>query len=432
MSTPDQPSTPPLTRRQLRELRNTASTPIITPEQAQADAEMSDAAAEEAAEAAAAHEAEVAPERTPIALDDLSDLDPDARPVTRRQARLLEKLRTGTLEVIPTDTGDVLTSETEADAEPDVADAAPQAVAEDEAPEDAADVVDAEDIEHLEEPAAADEPAVDEPADEAEAEPLHEAADEDAHVIDDQEPTNAADDEDAHVLDDEEPAAHGDESAAHGDEPAEHEVLAAEERSQDDAPAEADADEPADDAAAEPAEREETDAHDEEQEPARVVAPDLGAQLLEDGAAHVEMPPSFDHLLTRGGSGSASAPNALILSQTPDTGSLSVPILGTGELIITGSYQLPDTFGSTGAAPGVSDGKDADAALMDGELPPASSPTPIAASAAISTIKSADDIIRPPAPEKGSRLMMTLAICAGALGLAIATVLVLILVNGSF
>lgn len=405
MSTPDQPSTPPLTRRQLRELRNTASTPIITPEQAQADAEMSDAAAEEAAEAAAAHEAEVAPERTPIALDDLADLDPDARPVTRRQARLLEKLRTGTVEVIPTDTGDVPTSETEAD---DV----------DEAPEDAPDVVDAEDIEHLEEPAAADEPAVDEPADEIEAEPLHGAVDEDAHDVDD---------EDAHDVDDEEPAAHGDVTAADGDEPADHDVLAEEERAHD----EADADEPADDAA-EPAERKETEARDEEQEPARVVAPDLGAQLLEDGAAHVELPPSFDHLLTRGGNGSASAPNALILSQTPDTGSLSVPILGTGELIITGSYQLPDTFGSTGAAPGVSDGKDADAALMDGELPPASSPTPIAASAAISTIKSAEDIIRPPAPEKGSRLMMTLAICAGALGLAIATVLVLILVNGSF
>jgi len=124
-------------------------------------------------------------------------------------------------------------------------------------------------------------------------------------------------------------------------------------------------------------------------------------------------------------------PNALILSQTPETGSLSVPILGTGELIITGSYALPESFGSTGTSPG-SDGKDADAALMDGELPPASSPTPIAASAAISTIKSADEIIRPPAPEKGSRLIMTLAICAGALGLALATVLIFTVVNGVF
>ena len=35
MSTPDQPDTPQLTRRQLRELRNTASNPIITPEEAE-------------------------------------------------------------------------------------------------------------------------------------------------------------------------------------------------------------------------------------------------------------------------------------------------------------------------------------------------------------------------------------------------------------
>ena len=39
MSTPDQPDTPQLTRRQLRELRNTASNPIITPEEAEAAAD---------------------------------------------------------------------------------------------------------------------------------------------------------------------------------------------------------------------------------------------------------------------------------------------------------------------------------------------------------------------------------------------------------
>ena len=58
---------------------------------------------------------------------------------------------------------------------------------------------------------------------------------------------------------------------------------------------------------AEPSSSNPPQADEEEQEPARVVAPDLGAQLLEDGAAHVDLPPSFDHLLTRGGSGSASA-----------------------------------------------------------------------------------------------------------------------------
>lgn len=404
MSTPDQPSTPPLTRRQLRELRNTASTPIITPEQAQADAEMSDAAAEEAAEAAAAHEAEVAPERTPIALDDLSDLDPDAQPVTRRQARLLEKLRTGTLDVVPADTGEVESTEPEEELEP--AAATEDAGDAEEAEGHPADAGESEVDEPVEEPVAADEPADGEAVDDA--------------VEQVEEEPQGSDSEPG--LETETPA-HDDApetgtGSPEGEEPVEAQVDTDAEDSVESEP--------------DGAQQERSAADEEEKEPARVVAPDLGAQLLEDGAAHVDLPPSFDHLLTRGGSGSASAPNALILSQTPDTGSLSVPILGTGELIITGSYQLPDTFGSTGAAPGVSDGKDADAALMDGELPAASSPTPIAASAAISTIKSADEIIRPPAPEKGSRLMMTLAICAGALGLAIATVLVLILVNGNF
>ncbi|MFI8632116.1 hypothetical protein ACIGEP_05935 [Microbacterium sp. NPDC077663] len=385
MSTPDQPSTPPLTRRQLRELRNTASTPIITPEQAQADAEMSDAAAEEAAEAAAAHEAEVAPERTPVALDDLSDLDPDAQPVTRRQARLLEKLRTGTVDVVAVDTDGIPTPESE---EAEAAVAADEPIDADEVDDEQGDTPDAVGTADVD-PAAEEEPA---------------AVEDGAVIVEDESPAEAEAEDSAVAAD----------SAT-----MEHEGPEAHEESE----------EP--EAQGEP-EPEEPEAHEEEDEPARVVAPDLGAQLLEDGAAHVDLPPSFDHLLTRGGSGSASAPNALILSQTPDTGSLSVPMLGTGELIITGSYQLPDTFGSTGAAPGVSDGKDADAALIDGELPPASSPTPIAASSAISTIKSADEIIRPPAPEKGSRLVMTLAILAGALGLALATALVLTLVNGNF
>lgn len=348
MSTPDQPSTPPLTRRQLRELRNTASTPIITPEEAQADAEASDATAREAA--AAEREAEAAPDHTPAPLDDHVEPHPDERPLSRRQARQLATSRTGAFEVIPEEpsTGDVETPD--ADVEP---------------------------------------PAEETPAEE-----------------DDQASTPPAEDADDAPAED---AAAGEESIE-VDHPADAEDPVPSDEHDDVVHPEAEADD----------------------RPARVVAPDLGAQLLEQGAAPVDLPPSFDHLLTRGGSGTASAPNALILSQTPETGALSVPILGTGELIITGSYALPDTFGSTGTAPGASDGKDADAALIDGELPPASSPTPIAASAAISTIKSADEIIRPPAPEKGSRLMMTLAICAGVLGLAVATVLILILTNGTF
>lgn len=374
MSTPDQPSTPPLTRRQLRELRNTASTPIITPEEAQADADASDAAAVEAALAEVEHESEVAPERTPAVLADDVDLDPDAHPVTRRQARHLAKLRTGTVDVVESApvTDEVSTSDA--------------AATEHETAEDETD--DGEPVDGI-------------PAD-GDHDDDHASADDAETPQEDAEGSTSVDESAEPVSDAPEHTVEPDADSA--------------EVPLDAAPADADA---------------EADEPTDAPEPARVVAPELGAQLLADGAAPVDVPPSFDHLLTRGGSGSSSAPNALILSQTPETGSLSVPILGTGELIITGSYALPESFGSTGTSPG-SDGKDADAALMDGELPPASSPTPIAASAAISTIKSADEIIRPPAPEKGSRLIMTLAICAGALGLALATVLIFTVVNGVF
>ncbi len=104
----------------------------------------------------------------------------------------------------------------------------------------------------------------------------------------------------------------------------------------------------------------------------------------------------------------------------------------TGEILITGTFALPDHYGSTGTVPGRADGKEADAVLVDGELPAASSPTPIAASAAISTIKSADEIIKPPAPERGSRLMVVLAITAGVLAVALAGVLILAITTGIF
>ena len=147
----------------------------------------------------------------------------------------------------------------------------------------------------------------------------------------------------------------------------------------------------------------------------------------------IELPASFDQLLTRGSAtvGSSATSNALILSQTPETGSITAPVTATGEVLITGMFNLPESLGSTGTAHGSSDGKDLDALLVDGELPPASSPTPIAASAAISTIKSDDDIINPPAPEKGSRLMLALGITAGALALALIGVLIVALVTGA-
>ncbi|MFB3979399.1 hypothetical protein [Microbacterium proteolyticum] len=168
--------------------------------------------------------------------------------------------------------------------------------------------------------------------------------------------------------------------------------------------------------------------------PVSTVNPALGSDLLKGQTPEISLPPSFDQLISRSAAatGSVSTPNALILSQTPAGVPLVGPVTSTGEVLITGTFELPEGLGSAGHAPGTTDGRDVDAVLLDGELPPASSPTPIAASAAISTVKQPGEIIRPPAPEKGSKLVIGLIITTGALAVAVAVALVLAFTTGVF
>ncbi len=353
MSTPEEP--PQLTRRQLRELRNTAANPIIPAAPATGDAPV-------VAPLPRAAEPVRLPEQptTPTGADAAGR----GRVLTRREVRQRERLRTASVPVITADVLAAHAAEGEAegapDATPHVAAAAPEV---------------AEATEHPD--AVAVEPET--PTGEAEAVTP--------------EPEASADEADADTITPEAPAAASD---AVRDETA--------------VPAgEATTDKP-------------------------VVAPELGADLLRGEVSEVEVPASFDQLLARGSSatGALSMPNALILSQTPESGPFVSPVNATGEVLITGTFSLPDRYGSTGSVPGTADGSDVDAVLIDGELPAASSPTPIAASAAISTIKSAEEIIRPPAPEKGSRLMIVLAITAGVLAVALAGVLIVAITTGVF
>ncbi|MGI6879780.1 hypothetical protein [Microbacterium sp. gxy059] len=125
------------------------------------------------------------------------------------------------------------------------------------------------------------------------------------------------------------------------------------------------------------------------------LAPTFGA-----GIAPKRPQESFDDLIARG---NATSPSSIIM---------------------TSSHRLPEGLGSTGAARGTTDGREVDGVLLDSELPPASSPTPIAASSAISTQKSAGEVLRPPKPEKGRGIVLVLGITAGVLGLAIIGTLV--------
>ena len=374
MSTPEKPESPQLTRRQLRELRNTASNTIITPEEAEAAAPAVSAPLPRAAEPVVVAEVPPAAE----------DVDLDARALTRRAARQQERLRTASVPVVDGEA------------------AADEAVAEDTVAE-TDDTTDAE----------------------AQAAPADQVADEAPDGADGEPQDNAPREE---TVDD----------AAH-DEAVDSDV----------ATDDADASDLADTESADPVEAAEAlaDAQseapdvetfltggDDDEEHRPVVAPTFGSGLLAGDGVEIELPASFDQLLARGSAatGSLAASNALILSQTPDTGSFSAPVAATGEVLITGTFNLPESFGSTGTSHGSSDGKEIDAVLVDGELPASSSPTPIAASSAISTIKSADDIIKPPAPEKGGKLMLALVITAGALALALTGALIIALVTGVF
>jgi len=439
-----QPSTPQLTRRQLRELRNTASNPIIVDPDATDDA----SAVGEAPTPApaplprAAEPVEVPPAPVPQASVDLG-----SPALTRRQARLQEKIRTASIPVVtatgehPTVSGDHADTD-HADADvPESPDSTGEQANEDvDHVEDGASIEDAAaaDIERADADAASDAPEEEVPEEEAPGEetPEEDAADHadelEASVddVDEKEPESG----DAESRDDE--AGESEVAAPEADESevvehdAEHDTVAPE--------AVDGAWEPAAEAEAKTENQDagvaEAEHGDDEESERHVVSNDLGADLLAGEATATEVPASFDQLLSRSAAatGAFTTPNALILAENPDAGPLVAPVTATGEVLITGTFSLPENFGSTGVVPGVADGKEVDAVLVDGELPASSSPTPIAASAAISTIKSAEDVIRPPAPEKGSRWTVALAITAGALALALAGVLLVSLFTGVF
>lgn len=409
MSTPEQPATPALTRKQLRDIRNTGANPIVTDEappaeeatrgrsqdevhvvgspaeHGQADASVEPERADPAIETPAPPVAAPLPRAAlPVAVHDLpgadASVDLGVAPLTRRQARQQERIRTASVPVITPEVAAAHAASVAAAAQAEASPAVEETPASgeltlaqlfgseadagspDSAPVTVA-VVESDTAEH----AAAAQPAAEAPGTEVSA---------------------------AEAPATEVPAAQS--------------------------------------APAEPESSASVDADDETETDRAVVRPGFGAELLAGETPQVELPPSFDQLITRTVTGSVGTGNALILSQTPSAPPLVAPVAATGEVLITGSYNLPEGLGSTGHANGTADGKETDAVLVDGELPAHSSPTPIAASAAISTVKNGGDLIKPPTPEKGGRLMLTLAITAGVLALALVGVLILAFVTGVF
>jgi len=404
MSSSDQQEQGPLTRKQLREIRLTGSTPVISAEEAAAAAELVVPPAPPLPEAEPERTPE--PERAGDVTADETDAEQSAAPLTRRQARAQERVRTASVPVIGEAEAEAARAEEHA------------AEAQAEAAPEIEELVQVDEQVQVDEPVQVAEPIVSGVPDFARPAPV--VVDEDDDAVDDVEivaPVSAA--AAAETVGDV-PVEVVEESAVA---PAEHDDVAAlglvDDADPDDVLADVDA---GDD-----------EAIDEGERP--TVNPAFGVGLLND-PAETQKPftPSFDDLLSVNDSTGSQhlAPSALIFTPSPGEGSLSGPVASTGEILVTGSYELPRGMGSQGHAHGTTDGKEVDAVLIDGELPPASSPTPIAASSAVSTIKPAGEVIRTPAPEKGSKLMLILAITAGGLALALAVVLVVAITTNVF
>ncbi len=140
----------------------------------------------------------------------------------------------------------------------------------------------------------------------------------------------------------------------------------------------------------------------------------------------------FDQLLSRGGvsHGVPTTTNALILPSLPDHGSMSDSFAKSGEVIVTGSIDLPRSYGATGVHPSQIDSSEVDR-LFDQVEDGVGVGAPVSATRAISTQSAARAMMAPPKKE-GMNAPLVLAVTAGVLALGVVATLVIGAVAGLF
>ncbi|MGR2751722.1 hypothetical protein [Agromyces arachidis] len=140
----------------------------------------------------------------------------------------------------------------------------------------------------------------------------------------------------------------------------------------------------------------------------------------------------YDQLLSRGGSprGVPTTTNALILPTLPDHGALGTPLAPSGEIMVTGSIDLPRSYGATGVHPSQIDSADVDR-MFDAVEDVGTGVAPISATRAISTQGQNRAMMAPPSKE-GMNVPLVLAVTAGVLALGVVATLVIGAVAGLF
>jgi len=134
---------------------------------------------------------------------------------------------------------------------------------------------------------------------------------------------------------------------------------------------------------------------------------------------------SLDDLVNLGvgAGGIPTTTNALILPSIPNQGSTSGPFSNTGEILITGSFDLPRSLGETGQHPNHFDSSDIDQ-IMDqsGEFVQGEN-APVSASRAISSHASTRGVMTPP-KQRGLSVPVVLVVSTAAVAVSVSALLV--------
>ncbi|MDQ0896128.1 hypothetical protein [Agromyces ramosus] len=148
--------------------------------------------------------------------------------------------------------------------------------------------------------------------------------------------------------------------------------------------------------------------------------------------APIERAEPFDQMLSRGGlsHGVPTTTNALILPSLPDHGPMGNPLASAGEIIATGSIDLPRSYGATGVHPSQIDSSEVDR-LFDRVEDVGTGVAPVAATRAISTQGASRAMMSAPKKE-GMNVPLVLAVTAGVLALGVVATLVIGAIAGLF
>ena len=150
-------------------------------------------------------------------------------------------------------------------------------------------------------------------------------------------------------------------------------------------------------------------------QPPTVVPDEQAPAKIDDADA------SFDDLISSRtvGSTNSSQTSALVLPAVPSSMDMGTALDETGEVIITGSIDLPSSMGASGAPAAGIESKDLDALLDIGETEQSGDDVaPVSASRAVSTGASNNALVAP--PKRGRvNVPVVLAITAGVLAIGV-------------